>query len=247
MPFFDHDDVFQTYKEHRERTDNPNDTIERPIFLELAGRLEGLDIVDLGCGDACFGRDALEQGARSYLGVEVAGKMVELARANLEGSVGSLRQMPIESWRAESGMADLVSSRLALNYVADLIPVFREIVTALRPEGRAIFSVEHPLITSSFQSLGGGGRTSWVVDDYFRNGRRPHSWMGREVVKYHRTIDDYYELLESAGLRLERLREAKPVRANFQDQAEYERRLRIPLFLFIVARRAESPDRMPNR
>jgi len=45
--FYDNDEVHGTYLRHRQRPDNTNDAIERPIFLELAGDLIGLDIVDL--------------------------------------------------------------------------------------------------------------------------------------------------------------------------------------------------------
>ena len=56
--FYDNPEVRSLYFAHRDRPDNPNDTLERPIFLELAGDLAGLDILDLGCGDAAFGREA---------------------------------------------------------------------------------------------------------------------------------------------------------------------------------------------
>ncbi|MFB2838681.1 hypothetical protein [Floridanema evergladense] len=63
--FFDNPEVLARYLAHRDRPDNPNNTLERPIFLELAGNLSNLDIVDLGCGNADFGQQALLQGAHS--------------------------------------------------------------------------------------------------------------------------------------------------------------------------------------
>lgn len=245
--FYDRDGVASTYLEHRQRPDNPNDTIERPTFLELVGDLSGLDIIDLGCGTAAFGREALEAGARSYLGIEVSERMADLARHNLEGLAGRVDHQAIEEWSAEAAGADLVTSRLALNYVEDLDGVFRQVRKALRPSGRLVVSVEHPVITSSFASLADGRRTSWLVDDYFRTGARPHQWLGREVVKYHHTLNDWLDLIENSGLRLERLRESHPARENFQSEQEYERRLRIPLFLFLVARKAAQPEaRLPG-
>ena len=235
--FYDRDDVRERYLRHLERPDNPNDALERPVFLELAGDPNGLDVIDLGCGDARFGRELLERGARSYLGLEVAEGMAALARGNLEGRNGRVEHGPIERWRAEPATADLVTSRLALHYVEDLAGVFRQVHAALRPGGRLVLSVEHPVITSSFASLADGRRSSWLVDDYFRTGARPHRWLGSEVVKHHRTLEDHLDLLRDSGLLLERLRESRPVRENFRSEAEYERRLRIPLFLFISARK----------
>lgn len=42
--FYDNLDVRANYLAHRDRTDNPNDTLERPIFLELAGNLDIFDL-----------------------------------------------------------------------------------------------------------------------------------------------------------------------------------------------------------
>jgi SAM-dependent methyltransferase len=234
--FYDDDEWRATYLQGRERPDNPHDAIERPIFRELAGDLSGLDIIDLGCGDARFGREALEEGAHSYLGVEISEQMAILAQKNLEGLNGRIIHGSIEGWRARPREADLVTSCLALNHVEDLGNVFMQVRTALRTDGRMILSVEHPIITSNYRNLEAGRRTSWLVDDYFLTGARPHRWVGREVVKYHRTLEDYLDLLQGSGLQLVTLRESRPLRENFQSEEEYRRRLRIPLFLFIVAR-----------
>jgi SAM-dependent methyltransferase len=84
-----------------------------------------------------------------------------------------------------------VTSRLALNHVEDVASVLRQAHEALRPGGRMVLSVEHPVITSNFANLANGRRIDWLVDDYFRTGARPHTWMGQEVVKYHYTLEDW--------------------------------------------------------
>jgi trans-aconitate methyltransferase len=111
--FYDNPDVRANYLAHRKRADNPNDALERPIFLKLAGKLINLDIVDLGCGDASFGKEALLQGARSYEGIEISKAMVDIARQTLADTPGKVVHENIETWRAQNEQADLVSSRLA--------------------------------------------------------------------------------------------------------------------------------------
>ena len=49
--FYDDDAVFATYMARRHGSDNPNDTLEKPVLQELVGSLAGQRILDLGCGD----------------------------------------------------------------------------------------------------------------------------------------------------------------------------------------------------
>lgn len=60
--FFDKDRTFQTYRKGRYRSGSPNETLEKPIFLELLGEVAGKRILDLGCGDGMFGVDLLAAG-----------------------------------------------------------------------------------------------------------------------------------------------------------------------------------------
>ena len=101
----------------------------------------------------------------------------------------------------------------------------------LKTNGIFTFSVQHPVITSSFESLQTSGkRTSWLVDDYFKTGKRVEPWIDQEVIKYHRTMEEYFSLLQQTGFTITNIKEATPNQTYFQNTEEYERRLRIPLF-----------------
>lgn len=236
--FYDDDAVFETYQRHRQRSDTPNDTLERPILLELLDDLGGRRILDLGCGNAALGREALDAGCQSYIGLEGSQNMLAAAQRTLAGTAGQLVHTTIEDWHYPPAQFDLVVSRLALHYVADLPRVCALVQRTLTPGGRFVFSVEHPVITSSNQGWEAGTlRQDWLVDDYFDSGPRVTIWMGGEVRKYHRTIEDHLDALRVAGLELERLRESRPRREHFADEQNYLRRMRIPLFLLLAARK----------
>lgn len=236
--FYDEAAVFARYQAKRSGSENPNETLEKPVFDELAADLRDLRILDLGCGDARFGQEALQQGCRRYVGIEASQKMFRLAQSNLEGSTGTVIRATIEAWEYPLQHFDLVTSRLALHYVEDVTGVFLNVHNALIAGGRFIFSVEHPVITSCERGRRvGHKRQDWIVDDYFDSGRRVVPWMGHEVVKYHRTLEDYFIALRTAGFTVEALRESRPRRALFADEQTYRRRMRIPLMLFFLARR----------
>jgi SAM-dependent methyltransferase len=236
--FYDDDAVFATYMAARQRRDGPNNTLEQPVILELAGDLAGLRVLDLGCGDAAFGRLVLERGGSEYLGVEGSRNMAAVARETLAGTIGQVQYCTIEEWEATVATFDLAVARLSLHYLADLAPVFAQVYQALAAGGRLVFSVEHPVITSCDRGWPTGTlRQAWVVDDYFVTGMRENAWMGGTVRKYHRTVEDYFRALQDAGFVVEQLRESRPQREQFADQQVYERRMRIPLFLLLAGRK----------
>lgn len=51
------------------------------------------------------------------------------------------------------------------------------------------------------------------------------------VVKYHRTIEHYFQSLTNRRFTILDLREGTPKRENFSSEEEYKRRQRIPLIL----------------
>lgn len=234
--FYDEEEVFKTYWEgRRSRGDNPNDTLELPVILELAGDLAGQRILDLGCGNADFGVYALSQGCRSYLGVEGSHKMAAAAQAQFAGTTGTVVQATLEEWEYPSEAFDLAISRLVFHYIRDIETVFKGVYHALMKGGRLVFSIEHPVITSSDKGWQRTGpRQDWLVDDYFLTGQRITSWMGSQVIKYHRTVEDYFLGLQRAGFRVESVRESVPRREYFSDEATFQRRQRIPLFMFMA-------------
>ena len=237
--FYDDDTVFATYMAARQRRDGPNNTLEQPVILELAGDLAGLRVLDLGCGDAGFGQVVLAHAGSTYLGVEGSRNMATVARETLAGTSGQVQHCTIEEWQAPAHAFDLAVARLSLHYLAELAPTFAQVYQALAVGGRFVFSVEHPVITSCDRGWPAGTlRQDWLVDDYFVTGARESAWMGGTVRKYHRTVEDYFRALQDAGFVIEQLRESRPQRAQFANEQTYERRMRIPLFLFLAGRRA---------
>ena len=254
--FYDDGDVFATYMRHRGRDETPNDTLEKPDLLDLIGSAVGLRVLDLGCGDAEIGKELLAAGSRSYLGVEPSRNMVAAAHETLAGTGGQVEAATIEAWAYPPKAFDLVISRLALHYIDDIAATFRQVSRTLVTGGRFVFSVEHPVITSCNRGLPPGAkRQDWIVDDYHVPGKRVTHWMGQDVVKYHHTVGEYFDALQGAGFVIARLREGRPRRERFLREETYRRRLRIPLFLLMAARkpdcaasqlgtsrRARSPD-----
>lgn len=228
----DQEDFFSDYMKRRNREDSPNNAIEGPLIYELLGHVNSKNILDLGCGDASFGKELLQLGAKSYTGIEGSEQMFKAAMRNLEGTSGILHHSSMENYQFSKDDFDIVTSRFALHYVLNIETLFQKIYNALKINGQFIFSLQHPLTTASFLSKQSGDRRgNWIVDDYFHTGERREVWINKDVIKYHRTIEQYFTLLRKTGFIIEELREGTPNRCHFQNEEEFLRRHRIPIVL----------------
>ncbi|ASS76685.1 hypothetical protein CIG75_18055 [Tumebacillus algifaecis] len=234
--FFDNEEVFENYWQLRGRNVNANALLEEPVIEELLPAVNGLSILDLGCGDGQFGERLLQRGAASFFGVDAAEKMLTRAKERLSGTNSTLLHGTFEEVSLPEGQFDLVLSRLALHYVDDLASVFEKVQKSLISGGKLIFSVEHPLQTASTHQQGATPE-GLLIDDYFLSGAREIEWLGGRVQKFHRTLEDYFITLQQAGFTVETLRESKPKREVFPTEAEFLRRSRYPLFLFLVGQK----------
>ena len=233
--FFNDDDVFEKYLEHRRRPENPNECIEKPIILDLLEGRRGR-VLDIGCGYGDIAESLLENGMSHYTGIDSSQRMIDLAKSTINNPNADFKVADIQSRDFQAASAELVIARLVLHYVKDLESLFDKIHSCLVPNGHFIFSVEHPVITSSIDTEE-GKKKDRRVDNYFSQGERLQFWMGNEVVKYHRTVEEYWRLLKGSGFQICEMREGLPMKNNFQNADEYQRRMRIPLFLIIKATR----------
>ncbi|HXB64771.1 MAG TPA: methyltransferase domain-containing protein [Solirubrobacteraceae bacterium] len=236
--FYDDPECFDRYQRHRAWSLSPNAVMEGPAFFEELGPVAGLRVLDLGCGDAQVGRELLHAGVTRYLGIDGSEMMVDAARRMLAGTAGEVLRCGIEDLAEPEGSFEAVLSRMALHYIADLGAVLRVCYRCLVPGGRIVLTVVHPVITShDARDSHTAPRQSWVVDDYFLAGPREQQWLGARTVWYHRTVEDYVSALLGAGFTLSGLRECAPRRERFDDDAEFQRRLRIPLVLLLAGAR----------
>ena len=75
---------------------------------------------------------------------------------------------------------------------------------ALVPGGSLVFSVEHPIFTAPTSpgwSPNAAGRQAWALDSYLDEGPRTTDWLAKGVLKQHRTLATYLNLLLRLGSR----------------------------------------------
>lgn len=188
-----------------------SDYSARPRVLELCGDVEGKSILDLGCGEGYVGRQLAQKGAASVKGYDVSGGMIEGAKKTAtEAGLDHLTYAVSDLREAQFGDAenpvDLVVAVFLFNYMdsASMSRILDRIRTVLKPGGRFIFTVPHPLLPwikpaeKPFYMRPEGGYLS-AVDVPFPGRIWRRDGASVEVQAVHKTFTTYFNALAAAG------------------------------------------------
>ena len=203
-----------------------NAYLERPATRSLLPDVDGLRVLDAGCGPGVTTRELSEAGADA-VGFDVSPRMLGHARRRADGRVvradlGS--PLPF----ADGAFAGVHSS-LAFHYVADWSALFAELARVLEPGGWLVCSVQHPY--ADFDRVG---------EDYFATERIEETWDGFgdpvDVPFFRRPLATLSNGLLTAGFQLDAFEETEPTE-RFREVAPetYERVSREPTFLCLRA------------
>ena len=150
------------------------------------------------------------------------------------------RLSAIEELRFPNASFDVVLSSLALHYVADFEALVQNISRWLKPDGQFIFSVEHPVFTAygsqDWYYDDQGNILHFPVDNYYLEGERTATFLGEQVVKYHRTLTTYLETLLRNGFQLQHVVEPQPPE-HMMDLPGMKDELRRPMMLLVSAKK----------
>jgi SAM-dependent methyltransferase len=173
----------------------------------LLGEVAGRRVLEVGCGSAPCARWLAGQGAQ-VVGLDLSAGMLRQAvdAARETGICVSLVQADATRLPFADRSFDLACSAFgAVPFVADSAAVMREVARVLRPGGRWVFAVTHPMRWIFPDDPGEAGLT--VVQSYFD--RTPYVEVDRlgqpTYVEHHRTLGDRIREIVAAGLTLEDL------------------------------------------
>ena len=238
---YDDDAFFQKYAEMPRSAKGLSAAGEWPSLKAILPDFHGLDVLDVGCGYGWHCAYASDGGARSVLGLDISEKMIETARQRNARPNVTYRTCAFEDAALPDGAFDAVISSLMIHYLADYGAFVDCVRRWLRPGGRLIYTVEHPVFTAQgpqdWVYAPDGGIDHFPVDRYFDEGKRDAVFLGEHIVKYHRTLATYLGGLLSRGFAIEQVCEPAPTPEMVRDIPGMADELRRPMMLIVSARR----------
>jgi SAM-dependent methyltransferase len=229
--------ALEAYDELAEAYANAIDTkphnayYERPATLSLLPPVQGLRVLDAGCGSGVYAEWLLDHGAE-VVGIDASPNMVRFARQRTQGRA-DIRLANLAEPLVDMAPAsfDLVVCPLVLEYVRDWRAVLAEFHRVLRPDGRLIVSVTHPLADFAY----------FKSKAYFETELVHTVWTGFTPVRvrmpsYRRSLAETINPFAEVGFHIDTLLEPRPTEAfKAADPRHYAELNRQPAFLCIRA------------
>jgi SAM-dependent methyltransferase len=250
--FYDQQGVLGKYVRYRTWKRCPNEVIEKPIILSLLGSELTGSVLDLGCGYGAWANELLARGASTYTGIDSSRKMLGFGKALVKEERAEFIEADINQWEYPAAGYDLALACSVLHYIANLDELLAKIRESLKQDGALIISVDNPIV-SSFRTSQNRFSRGFERSHYFNQGAKIQEWMGEKVIRYHRTLEEYWRAITEAGFRVECIKEGllledeneseeeeNPIRTNFSEPnpnpfEKYIVSTIIPPFLIIKA------------
>ncbi|MEV0248410.1 class I SAM-dependent methyltransferase [Nocardia sp. NPDC050712] len=227
-----YDSIAKAYAEEN-ATSLLNEYYNRPAIRNLLGDVTGRHVLDAGCGSGPTLVDLIEGGATA-VGIDGSQALIDIAADRVGGAaelhVGDLAApLPF----GDNTFDDIVCS-LALHYLEDWPSPLAEMRRVLKPGGRLILSVEHPLVIWFTQ------RQAGETTNYFATRRRKVTDMAGQTADltfWDRSLSTMFQTFFDSGFRITRVEEPAPAPEAmelfpefFQDREDP----RFLAFLFLV-------------
>lgn len=198
----DYDGFAEAYTAENE-TSLLNAYYVRPAIVDLAGDVAGRRILDAGCGAGPVSAALRDRGA-VVSGFDRSAKMVELARQRLGDDV-DLRVADITGpLPYPDGAFDDAVAALVLHYLEDWTAPLAELRRVLKPGGRLIVVVNHPILLKMVHRETDYFATTKWSDEYNFNGQKA------VLTYWHRPLHAMTDAFTAAGFRTAVISEPPP-------------------------------------
>lgn len=244
----DHDANAELWEAHadwwqREFTDGVDPEYTEQIIPLILDWTKGFDeVLEVGTGEGQVARAIVAAHGSRVVGIDPTVNQIE--EAIRRGGGPEYQRAGAESLPFDDASFDSVVCCLVFEHIDAVDEALAEVSRVLRPGGRFIFCLNHPLL----QTPGSGWIDDQILDppeQYWRIGPYLDEASTIEEVEkdvfirfVHRPLSRYLNAMADVGLTLERMIEPAPPQGFIERAPEYTEVATIPRLLVLVARRA---------
>jgi ubiquinone/menaquinone biosynthesis C-methylase UbiE len=206
-----------------------NAHLERPSLQALLGDLEGVDVLDLGCGPGVYAEFLIAQKAAKVTCLDLSDEMIEIVKNKFGDRVTAYTQdLSLGLPEEHSSSVDVIICPLVIHYIKDLSPFFKDIYRVLKKGGYIVFSTHHPFADFEFSSSGNYFECELVKDKWNTIGEPV------EVTFYRRSLTEIMTAITQNGLVVAELTEGEVSEKVKEISAKtYDYLSKNPNFLFV--------------
>lgn len=238
---YDDNNFFEKYSNMERSQGGLECAGEWHILKTMLPSFEGKKVLDIGCGFGWHCRYAIEQNAKSVLGIDISEKMLAKARKLTKCENIKYECIAMEDINLNDEEFDIVISSLAFHYVADFDEICKKVYKSISDGGDFIFSIEHPIFTANASQdwyyTNNKEIMHWPIDNYQSEEMRNTKFLDEEVIKYHRTCASYINTLIKCGFTIREISEPIPPQDMIDKNPYFKNELRRPMFLMIAAKK----------
>ncbi|WJZ02499.1 Demethylmenaquinone methyltransferase [Corynebacterium freiburgense] len=168
--------------------------------IRLLGDVQTAKVIEIGCGSAPCSRWLFEDGVGFITAFDISKNMLMHGR---KPRIPLVQADAVDMPYLDNSFDVAFSAFGAIPFVSDSAALMREVARILKPGGRFIFAVTHPMRWIFPDNPGEGGLT--VFTSYFnRNPYIEHDSETNKItyIEHHRTIGDRVRELVQAGFIL---------------------------------------------
>lgn len=215
------------YRETDDAKNLYNTQYERPAMMQqIPLDLSGVQLLDAGCSAGWYSEQLDNRGA-DVTSVDISPEMVKYTK-NLLGDDAKVLNLDLEqALPFNDNSFDWIVSSLTLHYLEDWRLVFKEFHRVLKPGGRFLMSIHHPLTDLKLLDDIDYFSTELIVDSWHKEGKV------YSVPFFRRSLSEIFDRLHSY-FSIERVIEPKPTeRFNSLEPEKYNKLMQSPNFLIL--------------
>ena len=231
------------------------DHLNTPAFFMMLPGVDGLQGLDIGCGEGYNTRLLAARGAR-MTAIDVAAVFIDYAkRSELETPLGiDYRVASAVELPFANNSFDFATAFMSLMDVPETKPALAEAFRVLKPGGFLQFSIAHPCFdTPHRRNLRDASDSTYAIEvgDYFQGSDGEiEQWLFKAapaavkhglrkftIPRFRRTLSDWFNYIIETGFLLERIEEPKPSDETVRSHPDLQDAQVVSYFLQMRVRR----------